>query len=254
MSIRATNLGKSLRRNAPKIFKIAGLVGLLVTPVLTVPSTVKAVRACDRRKEELEVEKLPWKEIVKVSWPYYIPIVSLMGVSTVSMVNGESISNKRTAIISAACNAAEQTLLDYKDETKKLIGEDKQKEIEDEVLRKQAERVVLRDDGPFAIQGRGDTLFYEPVTGTPFYSTRTDIDNAFNELSAKMISEIYVDLGDLFDLIGLRRVEACNGYGWNSMRVKVIRPDIRAYADERTYKSYSIMGYEQWPTTNYMDD
>ena len=44
---------RTLSRNAPKIFKVLGLIGLIGSTPLTVYSTVKAVRACDRRKEEL---------------------------------------------------------------------------------------------------------------------------------------------------------------------------------------------------------
>ena len=255
MPARKIKLNKTLKRNAPKIFKVAGFVGLLVAPVLAVPSTIKAVRACDKRKKELEVEKLPVGEIVKTSWKYYIPVASLMGVSTVSMVNGESMSTKRTAVLSAACNAAEQTLVDFKEETIKQIGEKKEKEIEHEVLEKQAERVKSETVGlPIQGEENGGTLFYEPITGTLFYSTRNKIDRAFNELTAQMIREFYVDLGDLFDYIGLRRVDACNHFGWNSMRVKTIQPNYLWCGVEETMTPYVIMGYEEYPTTNFTKD
>lgn len=244
-----------MRRNAPKIFKIVGLIGLIASPVVTVPSTVKAVRACDRKKAELGVEKLPVGEILKTSWKYYIPVVSLMSASTISMVNGESISNKRTAIIYAACNAAEQTLADYKEETIKQLGEKKEKEIEHNVLEKQAEK-VRTECSELAVQGQenGGTLFYEPITGTFFYSTRNKVDKAFNELSAQMIRECYVDLGDLFYLLGLRRVDACNHFGWSSMKIRTVEPEYIWHGIEETATPYVIMSYEDFPTTDYMND
>ena len=151
--------------------------------------------------------------------------MSLMGASTVSMVNGERISNKRTAVLSAAYNAATQTITDYKEEVTKKVGEKESAKIEREVLEKQAER-AKEDISPLMIQGQenGGTLFCEPITGTFFYSTRNKVDKAFNELSAQMIRENYVDLADLFYLLDLRVVEACHAFGWNSMRVKTIQP------------------------------
>lgn len=258
MSLKKTNsISRILKRNAPMIFKVAGLVGLLASPFLTVPATVKAVRACDRKKEELGVEQLPVKEIVKNSWKYYVPVVSLMGASTVSMVNGESISAKRTAVLSAACSAAEQTLINYKEEAKKVIGEKKEKEIERNVLEKQFEEAKEQASiNDIAIQGQGNggTLFYEPITGTLFYSTRNKIDKAFNELSAQMIREYYVDLGDLFYYLGLRKVDACNIVGWNSEKHKTIEAEYMWFGDQETGTPYTIMSYRNYPTKDFMGD
>lgn len=253
MSIRKTKFGRSLVKNAPIIFKVLGFVGLLAAPVLTVPSTVKAVRACDKKKQELGVEKLPAKEIVKTSWKYYIPVASLMGASTVSMVNGESISSKRTAILSAAYSAAEQTLVDYKDETVKQIGEAKEKEIEYGVLEKQSERAKINNVGiPIQGEENGGTLFYEPMTGTFFYSTRNKVDKAFNELSAQMIREDYVTLGDLFCYLDLKYVETCGLVGWNTEKVRSVEPDYRWAGIEETATPYTIMAYKYYPTTDYI--
>ncbi len=244
-------LGKTLRKNAPIIFKIAGLAGLIISPILAVPSTVKAVRACDRRKEELEIEKLPVGEIVKTSWKYYIPILSLMGASTVSMVNGESLSSKRTAFLSAAYNAAEQTLVDYKEETRKQIGETKERQIEQKVYEKQvAEKKESQKS--IGVQGEGGTLFYEPITGTFFYSTRNKIDKAFNELSAQMIRENYVDLEDLFNYLGLRVVDACHLVGWSAGKHKTVEPEYIWFGEEETCTPYAIMSYRYYPTTDFL--
>lgn len=253
MSIRKTKLGRSLVNNAHIIFKIIGFAGLLAAPVLTVPSTVKAVRACDKRKQELGIEKLPAGEIVKTSWKYYVPIVSLMGASTMSVVNGESISSKRTAIISAAYNAAEQTLVDYKEETVKQIGEAAEKDIEYRVLERQSERARSNNNG-IPIQGEetGGTLFYEPMTGTFFYSTRNKVDKAFNELSAQMIREDYVTLGDLFGYLDLKYVETCGLIGWNTGRVKSVEPDYKWAGIEETATPYTIMSYKYYPTPDYI--
>lgn len=258
MPAKTSKFMRDLKRNAPKILKIGSLIGLIVTPVLTVPATVKAVRACDRRKEELGVEKLPVGEIVKTSWKYYIPAAALMTSSTVGAINGERIDIKRTGLLREACNAAEQTIADYKEETLNKLGEKKAKEIETGVLEKRTDR-LLEDRENLLIQGdnsNGATLFCEPITGTLFYSTRNKIDKAFNELSAQMIRENYVDLGDLFDYLGLRRVEACNGYGWSSSRVKTITPDYiwHGREDDDLLTPYVIMSYELYPTTNYIDN
>ena len=246
---------KTLIKNAPGILKIVGLVGLIAAPFLTVPSTIKAVRACDKRKEELGVEKLPVGEIVKTSWKYYIPVVSLMGASTISMVNGESISSKRNAILASAYNAAEQTLNDYREETRKKIGEKTEREIHGEVLEKQAEKAMETSKGlPVQGEENGGTLFYEPITGTFFYSTRNKIDRAFNELSAQMIRENYVDLGDLFYYLGLRKVEACDLVGWNSNRTKTIEPNYIWAGIAESCTPYTIMSYQSRPTVSFILD
>ncbi len=254
MPTRKIKIKRSLTKNAPKIFKIVGLVGLIGAPVLSVYSTVKAVRACDKRKEELQVEKLPVGEIVKTSWKYYIPVISLMGASTASMVNGENMSSKRMDVLSSAYNAAERTLADYKEEARKKLGDKEANELARNVYGQQANQI--REDIPnVLIQGyeNGGTLFYEPITGTFFYSTRNKVDRAFNELSAQMIREDYVNLGDLFYLLGLKQVEACRLVGWSSMRVKTIEPEYSWFGIEETTTPYVIMGYEYFPTPDYVD-
>lgn len=250
---KSRNLTTAIKKNAPKIFKVVGAIGLFLAPVLTVPATVKSVRACDKKKEELGVEKLTWKEILKTSWKNYIPVGALMGASTASMIKGEGMDAKRTAFMAAACNMAEKTLADYKEETVKKIGESKAKEIERDVLEKEAQ-TKIKEVGELGIQckGNGGVLFYEPITGTLFYSTRNKVDKAFNDLSAQMLREDTVDLGDLFGYLGLRRVDACHGYGWNSTRTKTVEPDYMWFGDEETGIAYTIMGYRYYPTTNFL--
>ena len=252
-----TNFKRTLRKNAPKILKIGSFVGLIITPILTVPATVKAVRACDKLKEELGVEKLPVGEIIKTSWKYYIPAAVLISSSAVGAVNGERIDIKRTTLIKEACSAAEQTLIDYKAETLNKLGEKKSREIETAVAEKQADKMLESKEDLF-IQGEknGSTLFYEPITGALFYSTRNKIDKAFNELSSQMLRENYVDLGDLFYYLGLRRVDACNAYGWSSLRMRIIEPDYIWHGrdEENTLTPFVIMSYKNFPTTDYMND
>lgn len=246
---------RTLSRNAPKIFKVLGLIGLIGSTPLTVYSTVKAVRACDKRKEELGIEKLPAKEIVKTSWKFYIPVAGLMGASTASMIGGESISTKRTAVLSAAYTAAQQTLVDYKEEAQRQLGDKKAQEIERKVYETQAERAreELLSDPDLNIQCRdkGGTLFYEPFTGTFFYSTRNKVDRAFIDLSAQMIRENYVSLGDLFARLELRPVDACNMVGWNTDRCNAIEPDYHWCGIEESCTPYAVMGYSTYPLPGY---
>ncbi len=251
MSRRTNRFVRNIRKNRSKILKGVGFTGMFVSQILTIPATVKAVRACDKRKEELGVEKLPVKEIIKTSWKCYIPSILITSGSAAGMITGESIDLKNTKLISATCKAAEQTFADYRNETVKQIGEKQSKEIESNVLSAQAEQVKPSES--FLIQGseNGGTLFYEPVTGTFFYSTRNKVDKAFNDLSAQMIRENYVDLGDLFDYIGLKKVDACYVLGWNSCKSKTVVPKYYWSGVEETMTPYVIMSYEVYPTTDF---
>ena len=246
------SFSKKIKRNAPKILKGVGYAGLIASPILAVIGTIPAVRAYDKRKEELGVEKLPVKEIVKTTWKYYIPTVAVTSLSTAAAIKGDVMQDKRTALLAAAYGAAERTFADYKEKVVEQIGEDKAKLVDKEVLIKQADEAKKRD--PYIQStGYGDILFFEPTCATYFYSTTERVKSAFRDLSIQLINENNVDLNDLYFLLNLRPTEAGSMLGWNINRQSSINISLPGYADDPDFPNGVFMiKYDHAPAPNFM--
>lgn len=248
------SFAKKMKRNAPKILKAAGLVGLVASPVLAVIGTIPAVRAYDKRKEELGVEKLPVKEVIKTTWKYYVPTVAVTSISTAAAIKGDAIQDKRTALLAAAYGAAERTFAEYKDKVVEKLGEDKAKEVDKEVMVQQ-----LEENKPLAVRapyiqstGYGDLLFYEPMTGTYFYSTVERVLSGVRDLSIQLMNERTADLNDLFFLWNLRETDAGGLIGWNVGRHSTVHVSLPGYADDPDFPNGVFMiKYDPEPYINY---
>jgi len=133
-----------LRKRAPTLCLIASIASGAAALYFTGKATVKAVRKYDKLKEK-GVDLTP-KVIVKQFVPYYIPAIGFATVSLTTSIAGHIIQAKRNRVLKLAAINAAETLRDFKNQSKDILGEDKYNEIEEEVAKK---RPVLKGDGDY---------------------------------------------------------------------------------------------------------
>lgn len=202
-----------LRKHSPTILTIAGVGGVIVTSILSVKATPKALYLIEEAKKD-KGEELTIGETVKVAWKPYIPAV-VTGLMSVSCIIGASaVNTKRNAALATAYTISENALLTYRDKVIETIGEKKEKEIRNKVSQEKVDREPV-SKSQVIITPKGNTLCMDDITGRYFKSDIEAIKKAVNELNRQMMQQNYISLNELYSAIGLDPISTGNRIGWN---------------------------------------
>ncbi len=219
----ARDMQLSLSKHSPEILIGIGITGMITTTILAVKATPKALQLIEERKEELDVESLPPVEVVKATWKCYIPTVISGAVSVACVVGSHSVNARRNAALATAYKLSETALSEYRDGVIETIGEKKERAVRDKVSEKQIKNNPISQT-EVIVTGKGNTLFFEPLSGRYFYSDLEKIKRAENNLNKQIICDAFDDgitLNDFYTEIGLPPTDTGDGLGW-TLRIGLI--------------------------------
>lgn len=195
-------------RNASTILTCIGGVGVIVTSVLAVKATPKAMQLLEEAKEEKE-EDLTKLEVVKVVGPAYIPSV-LVGASTIACIFGANILNKRKqAAIMSAYALIDNSYKEYKKKVVELYGEDADEEVREEVAKDRYKATDIEYSGE-------QQLFYDEFSGRYFESTMEKVIRAEYEINRKISLWGAAFLNEFYEELGIPQVDYGEHLGWSS--------------------------------------
>lgn len=198
---------------SPELLTGVGIAGLLSTTVLAVSATPKAIRMIERAENEVDRD-LTKKEIVKVTWKCYIP-AAVTGVASVACLLGASKVNiRRNAALATAYTLSETALTEYKNKVVETVGEVKEKQVRDAVIKEKIEKNPVQNNEVF-VTSKGETLCYDNISGRYFKSDIDFINNVKNILNQRLMSEMYISLNEFYYELGLKPIQIGNELGWN---------------------------------------
>jgi hypothetical protein len=192
-------------KHSPEILTGIGIAGMITTTILAVSETPKALRLMEEKKKELETDKLTPAEVVQTTWKCYIP-AAVTGVASVACLVGASrVSLKRNAALATAYKLSETALVEYRDKVVETIGEKKEQVVREKVAKEKIEKDPVSKNEIY-ITEKGNTLFYDPVSGRYFKSDIEIINRVVNELNRQMLTDIfgYISLNEFYDAIDLK--------------------------------------------------
>ena len=221
------------KKHSPEILTGIGIAGMVTTTVLAVKATPKALELIEEEKREQnrkllkeaeesgaedcgQVTKLKPIEVVKVAWKPYVPAMLLGAGSIACLIGANSVHARRQAALYSAYKLSETALTEYKDKVIETVGEEKEKEIRDKVAKEKVEQNPVSKTEIF-MTGRGESLFYDPLSDRYFKSDMETIRKIVNDLNYAMGcgSEMYVSLSQLYDELGLKHTSISDEIGWN---------------------------------------
>lgn len=200
-------LGKVVENNKSTILVGAGLLGWVGTAVLAAKATPKAKTAIDkaiREKTEPGAEEpaeLTPVETVKATWQYYIPAVGAGLASSAAIIYAHKIDLDKIVSITASYQLSKGELKKLKDKIVEKDGDKKLKEYEHDV-----HEDTIKDGKVRKIRetGKGDTIFYEPLTDTMFYSDIWHVERALIRMVEQCTrNDGMCSLDELLDDLGL---------------------------------------------------
>lgn len=212
----ARDVRTALSKHSPSILVGIGITGMLTTTVLAVKATPKALKLMEERKRELDVEKLTPVETIKTTWKCYVPAATTGVVATACLIGANSVNAKRNAALATAYKISEKAFADYRESTTETVGEKKERVIRDKVSEKQiTENPITNTE--VIVTGKGQTLFYEPLSKRYFYSTVDKVRRAENKLNHNIITDPFdtpVTVNDYFSELGLPTTATGECMGW----------------------------------------
>lgn len=203
-------------KHEPEILMAMGIGGMVFSIAWGIKATFKAARAIDNYKETYGKEKLSAKEVLKLTWKQYLPVVISTAASIPCIIASNSVSNKRYAALATAYTVTETALQEYQDKVVEVVGDKKAKEIKESVSGDKIDQ-TYQGGNQIIMTNNGTSLFYEPESGRYFMSTWNDISKAANELNARAIGDMsgVISLNDWFQKLGLDAVDMGDEVGWS---------------------------------------
>lgn len=212
----ARDVKLSLSKHSPAILIGIGITGMVTTTVLAVKATPKAMQLMEEKKRELDVEVLTPVETVKATWKCYVP-AAVTGVASVAcLIGSHSVNAKRNAAIAAAYKLSETAFTEYREKVVETIGEKKERTVRDKVSEKQVQENPIKQT-EVIVTGRGQTLFFEPLSHRYFYSDLEKIKRAENKLNKEILCDPFetgVTVNDFYEEIGIPGTATGDSLGW----------------------------------------
>lgn len=183
------------KTNASTILSVASSIGTVAAVVLCGEATVKAVRLVEEKQPEGTVE------MVKTVAPVYAPTVAATALSIACGFKSNDISKKKTAALTTLLNLSESMANDYREKVVETIGEQKEREIRDQVAREKAEKQANQVAVMSRESHEGESLFFDAYSGRYFWSTHERIMKAFNDVNYKILGSFYASLNDYYEAL-----------------------------------------------------
>lgn len=208
------SLKTAIKKHSPEILTGIGIAGMIITTVMAVRATPKALILIEERKEEIGAEKLEAMDMVKTAWACYIPAAITGTLSVACLIGASSVNARRNAALATAYTLSESALKDYQGKVIEMFGEKKNEAVKDAIAKDKVEKnpVVTRE---VIITEKGNTLCYDAISGRYFKSDIEKIKKAECELNRQMLDDMYVSLNDFYYEIGLDSVKLGDELGWN---------------------------------------
>lgn len=224
---------KFTKKRGPEILTGLGIAGMITTTVLAVKATPKVMELIEDEKKSqtrklreeaikngddcyAPVEKLKPLEVVKVAWKPYVPAVMLGMASIGCIIGANTVHVRRQAALYSAYKLSETALTEYKEKVVETIGEKKEKEVRDKVAQEKLDNNPV-SKSEIIMTGRGESLFYDPLSDRYFMSDIETIRRIINDINYAMGfgSEMYVSLSEVYDELGLKHTKISDRIGWN---------------------------------------
>lgn len=197
-----------LKNNSATILSGIGAIGVVVTAVMAVKATPKALILLDEAKEKKN-DELTKFEAIRIAGPVYIPSV-LMCASTIACIFGANVLNKqKQAALTSAYMLLENSYKDYRNKVKELYGPEADKKIRKEIAKDDYEIEYSEPD-------EEKMLFYEPLSQRYFESTVEEVQCAEYHLNRNFILQDCVSLNLFYKFLGLKETTEGEILGWST--------------------------------------
>ena len=195
-----------LEKNSTKILTVLGATGVVVTSVLAVRATPKAIALLEDKKRELDVDKLKSIDIIKTVWKPYIPAI-ISGCSTIICIFGiEYLSSKRQASLMSAYALLDNAYKEYQNGVKETYGDDADINVKHEIVRTKYNEYTREYEDLL--------LFFDFNSMRYFEATMDEVMRAECMFLESLHNKKYAFLNEYYDYLGIPYTSYGYQVGW----------------------------------------
>jgi hypothetical protein len=211
---------RAMKANSPTILSAAAIGGVIATTVLTVKAAMKAKEVLDMNEvqpvaEGVGMQALTNRQKIELTWKFYIPPAISAAATIASIVGANRVGLRQQAALVAAYGIVNTAFDQYKEEVVKVIGEAKQKKVEETVAVRQMQENPP-PDSQLIITSGGDEIIYDVFTGRYFRGNIETIRQTVNQFNADLLGgNMCDDLNAFYALLHLDPVDVGNLLGFN---------------------------------------
>lgn len=206
------NIQQFIKRNSATILTCVGGAGVIITSVMAVKETPKALRLIEEAEKE-KGESLTKLEVVKAAAPVYIPAIAT-GAATIACIFGANALNKRhQAALMSAYALLDSSYKDYKNKVKDLYGEEADQKVRADIAKDK-----FKDDELYR-EDDGKKLFYDEYSNQYFRATNETVLRAEYEINRILAEDCYATLNEYYDLLDIPKVNYGEYVGWSSAQM-----------------------------------
>lgn len=233
--------------NSPTILTSIGAAGVLATTILGIKATFVAVRKIDEATEQLneandgpKLQLDSWDK-VKIAGPSYIPTVLMAGMTIACIIGANRIHLQRNAALMSLYSLTETSLREYQQKTLDLMGSKKEASIREALA---GDAIKDADKCNIIVTGRGQTLFFDTISGRSFLSDLDVVNRKEVDLKLEIINQGSITLNDLYVAFGLEPIEMGVNTGWTAEYTLDI---IKTPRIDQDNKVHIVLSYQYQP-------
>lgn len=152
---------------------------------------------------------------LKVGAKGYLGAGAAATVSMASIILACIVAEKQKTALSVAGAAAQLAAAKYQQALEKHAGKKEVQKVEEELAKEQAAEQKPRQPLSVIATGKGDDLFYDPLSGRLFTSCRNEIENAMIRINKKIFNSIWMSVNEWYEELGIDDVGLAVDKGWN---------------------------------------
>jgi len=204
-----------LSKNKPGLLIGLGIGSLIMGTVAAIHTAPIAKDALEEKKKELQMDRLPAVETIKTAGPYLVPTLLFTSAGVACILGGNKMNLNRGAAAMAAYALSESTLQAYREKTREIVGEKKEKDIRESVAKDVMEKNPVGTNA-IILTGSGNSLCFDEVTKQHFRSDKNKIESIINKLNYYMYSNSpKISLNEYCDALRIDHVLLGDELGWD---------------------------------------
>ena len=197
-----------LKKNSTLIMTITASCGVIVTTVLAVKATPKAIKLLKEAEKE-KGEPLTVIEKVKYGWRPYVPCgFSALG-TIACVISIEYFNHKKQVSLVSAYTLLENSFNQYRDNIKEICGPDV-----DFLARQEIVRARYDKDELMATENDEEVLFFDYQGMRFFKSSFHNVIRAEHQLLEALEARGYACLNEYYDYLGIPKLDYGYQLGW----------------------------------------
>ena len=233
-----------LSNNKSSILTGVGVGSLISATVVSFVFGSMAREAIEEECERQGVDELSPKDTIKTIAPYTIAPAALAvgGAVCVAVGHRSDMKDKAAAVAAAALQEASAGV--YKEEAKKILGEKKEKTIQ-EAADKALHDKQTNSGQLVVVNGEGDFLMYDTLTKQYIHNRIENVKNIIADMNIELSMDRDISLDDYCLYMGEEPVPHGRSLKWRADRGKIVAHYTADIA--KNGEPYIIIAHENEP-------